>query len=172
MIQPFMKPNWSNWTSDNIEASKLIGYQRFWKHWTFNAFYQISIKKNSKAKLCSLNDKGWIFRTLCVYFWWFFLRETNARLRGWQRINTKLKYNNRNHFGSLRLETPRVDSPSWGVCYAVGCPKCCYFTVKLNYRLVATVFVETILTVISTSTDNYETLSSQPCSYHNWARHS
>ncbi|HGS4495415.1 TPA: hypothetical protein ACMDNH_003749, partial [Vibrio cholerae] len=25
--------------------------------------------------------------------------------------NTKLKHNNHNHFGSLRLETPRVDSP-------------------------------------------------------------
>ncbi|WP_337909884.1 hypothetical protein, partial [Vibrio cholerae] len=35
----------------------------------------------------------------------------NARLRGWQRITTKLKHNNRNHFGSLGLETPRVDSP-------------------------------------------------------------
>ncbi len=36
----------------------------------------------------------------------------NARLRGWQRITTKLKYNNCNHCGSLGLETPRVDSPS------------------------------------------------------------
>ncbi|HAS8286851.1 TPA: hypothetical protein I7695_21805 [Vibrio vulnificus] len=36
----------------------------------------------------------------------------NARLRGWQRITTKLKHNNRNHCGSLGLETPRVDSPS------------------------------------------------------------
>ncbi|RNE57751.1 hypothetical protein EEJ33_16875 [Vibrio cholerae] len=36
----------------------------------------------------------------------------NARLRGGQRITTKLKHNNRNHRGSLGLETPRVDSPS------------------------------------------------------------
>ncbi|TQP82322.1 hypothetical protein, partial [Vibrio cholerae] len=36
----------------------------------------------------------------------------NARLRGWQRITTKLQHNNRNHFGSMGLETPRVDSPS------------------------------------------------------------
>lgn len=36
----------------------------------------------------------------------------NARLRGWQRINTKLKHNNRNHRNSMGLETPRVDSPS------------------------------------------------------------
>ncbi|TXY75868.1 hypothetical protein FXE80_04760 [Vibrio cholerae] len=36
----------------------------------------------------------------------------NARLRGWQRINTKPKHNNRNRRGSLGLETPRVDSPS------------------------------------------------------------
>ncbi|EGR0582336.1 hypothetical protein FG079_17725 [Vibrio cholerae] len=36
----------------------------------------------------------------------------NARLRGWQRITTKLKNNNRNHRGSMGLETPRVDSPS------------------------------------------------------------
>ncbi|WP_207805147.1 hypothetical protein, partial [Vibrio cholerae] len=36
----------------------------------------------------------------------------NARLRGWQRITTKLKHNNRNHRGSMGLETPRVDSPS------------------------------------------------------------
>ncbi|TYA81315.1 hypothetical protein FXE25_13560 [Vibrio cholerae] len=36
----------------------------------------------------------------------------NARLRGWQRINTKLKNNNCNHRGSMGLETPRVDSPS------------------------------------------------------------
>ncbi len=40
----------------------------------------------------------------------------NARLRGWQRITTKLKHTNCNHRGSLGLETPRVDSPSWGVC--------------------------------------------------------
>ncbi len=36
----------------------------------------------------------------------------NARLRGWQRITTKLKHSNCNHRGSLGLETPRVDSPS------------------------------------------------------------
>ncbi|WP_233344010.1 hypothetical protein, partial [Vibrio cholerae] len=36
----------------------------------------------------------------------------NARLRGWQRITTKLKHNNRNHRGSMGLETPRVDSPA------------------------------------------------------------
>ncbi len=36
----------------------------------------------------------------------------NARLRGWQRIITKLKHNNRNLRGSMGLETPRVDSPS------------------------------------------------------------
>ncbi|WP_221887376.1 hypothetical protein, partial [Vibrio cholerae] len=36
----------------------------------------------------------------------------NARLRGWQRINTKLKHNNCNHRGSMGLETLRVDSPS------------------------------------------------------------
>ena len=47
----------------------------------------------------------------------FWLRETNARLRGWQRTTTKLKHNNCNHRGSMGLETPRVDSPSWGVCY-------------------------------------------------------
>ncbi|WP_222860239.1 hypothetical protein, partial [Vibrio cholerae] len=35
----------------------------------------------------------------------------NARLRGWQRITTKLKHNNRNHRGSMGLETPRVDNP-------------------------------------------------------------
>ncbi|HFG2220839.1 TPA: hypothetical protein ACGF86_003522, partial [Vibrio cholerae] len=38
--------------------------------------------------------------------------QTNARLRGWQRITTKLKHNNRNQRGSIGLETPRVDSPS------------------------------------------------------------
>ncbi len=48
---------------------------------------------------------------------WFLWIKHNARLRGWQRINTKLKHNNRNHRGSMGLETPRVDSPSWGVCY-------------------------------------------------------
>ncbi|MGT8843885.1 hypothetical protein C6H55_18370 [Vibrio cholerae] len=36
----------------------------------------------------------------------------SARLRGWQRITTKLNHNNRNHRGSMGLETPRVDSPS------------------------------------------------------------
>ncbi|TXX62383.1 hypothetical protein FXF04_06475 [Vibrio cholerae] len=36
----------------------------------------------------------------------------NARLRGWQRMTTKLKHNNCNHRGSIGLETPRVDSPS------------------------------------------------------------
>ncbi|EGR0366665.1 hypothetical protein FHO46_18385 [Vibrio cholerae] len=35
----------------------------------------------------------------------------NARLRGWQRITTKLKHHNRNHRGSMGLETLRVDSP-------------------------------------------------------------
>ncbi|TXY73066.1 hypothetical protein FXE85_09900 [Vibrio cholerae] len=39
-------------------------------------------------------------------------RALNARLRGWQRITTKLKYNNHNHRGSMGLETPRVDNPS------------------------------------------------------------
>ncbi|QEO47560.1 hypothetical protein F0315_15100 [Vibrio cholerae] len=39
------------------------------------------------------------------------MRETNARLRGWQRITTKLKHNNCNHRGSMGLETLRVDSP-------------------------------------------------------------
>ncbi|EHH78489.1 hypothetical protein VCHC28A1_3396, partial [Vibrio cholerae HC-28A1] len=29
------------------------------------------------------------------------LQEANARLRGWQRITTKLKHNNRNHRGSM-----------------------------------------------------------------------
>ncbi|TQQ10699.1 hypothetical protein FLL84_19135 [Vibrio cholerae] len=38
--------------------------------------------------------------------------EYNARLRGWQRMTTKLKHNNCNHRGSMGLETPRVDSPS------------------------------------------------------------
>ncbi|RGP90430.1 hypothetical protein BC355_19075, partial [Vibrio cholerae] len=40
------------------------------------------------------------------------LLQLNARLRGWQRINAKLKHNNCNHRGSLGLETLRVDSPS------------------------------------------------------------
>ncbi|EGR0730433.1 hypothetical protein EW095_18065 [Vibrio cholerae] len=40
-----------------------------------------------------------------------FLKAHNARLRGWQRINTKLKHNSRNHRGSMGLETPRVGSP-------------------------------------------------------------
>ncbi|RBM83976.1 hypothetical protein DLR74_18240 [Vibrio paracholerae] len=40
----------------------------------------------------------------------------NARLRGWQRINTKLKHNNRNHRGSMGLETLRVDSPTRLTC--------------------------------------------------------
>ncbi|EKG84389.1 hypothetical protein VCHE16_3490, partial [Vibrio paracholerae HE-16] len=35
----------------------------------------------------------------------------NARLRGWQRTTTKLNHNNRNHSGSMGLETPRVGSP-------------------------------------------------------------
>ncbi|PAR26698.1 hypothetical protein CGT99_18580 [Vibrio metoecus] len=39
------------------------------------------------------------------------LNAYNARLRGWQRITTKLKHNNCNHRGSMGLETPRVDSP-------------------------------------------------------------
>ncbi|EGR0943212.1 hypothetical protein EGX57_18510 [Vibrio cholerae] len=36
----------------------------------------------------------------------------NARLRGWQRMTTKLRHNSRNHRGSMGLETLRVDSPS------------------------------------------------------------
>ncbi|EGR2531362.1 hypothetical protein DYB14_17675 [Vibrio cholerae] len=41
-----------------------------------------------------------------------FQHSTNARLRGWQRITTKLNHNNRNYRDLLGLETPRVDSPS------------------------------------------------------------
>ncbi|MDV2330248.1 hypothetical protein, partial [Vibrio cholerae] len=41
-----------------------------------------------------------------------YLRLYNARLRGWQRITTKLKHSNHNHRGSMGLETLRVDSPS------------------------------------------------------------
>ncbi|WP_218926691.1 hypothetical protein, partial [Vibrio cholerae] len=67
---------------------------------------------NSKAKLCRLNTKSLVFRTLSLNFDDFYRKETNARLRGWQRITTKLKQNNCNHLGSLGLETPRVDSPS------------------------------------------------------------
>ncbi|MCD6648149.1 hypothetical protein LT010_17305, partial [Vibrio cholerae] len=40
------------------------------------------------------------------------IKRYNARLKGWQRITTKLKHNNCNHCDSLGLETPRVDSPS------------------------------------------------------------
>ncbi|EPZ1692896.1 hypothetical protein ACXKU4_003598, partial [Vibrio cholerae] len=46
------------------------------------------------------------------HFFIIFSKAHNARLRGWQRITTKLKHNNRNHRGSMGLETPRVDSPS------------------------------------------------------------
>ncbi|PAS18641.1 hypothetical protein CGT74_17880 [Vibrio cholerae] len=35
----------------------------------------------------------------------------NARLRGWQRMTTKLKHKNRNHRGSLGLETLRLTVP-------------------------------------------------------------
>ncbi|EHA1127796.1 hypothetical protein FG475_22600 [Vibrio navarrensis] len=48
----------------------------------------------------------------CYHKYSILCRGYNARLRGWQRITTKLKHNNRNHRGSLGLETPRVDSPS------------------------------------------------------------
>ncbi|TXY23247.1 hypothetical protein FXE87_13295 [Vibrio mimicus] len=34
----------------------------------------------------------------------------NAHLKGWQRITTKFKRNNRNHFGSMGLESSLVDS--------------------------------------------------------------
>ncbi|TQQ35588.1 hypothetical protein, partial [Vibrio cholerae] len=46
------------------------------------------------------------------HFFIIFSKAHNARLRGWQRITTKLKRNNCNHFGSMGLETLRVDSPS------------------------------------------------------------
>ncbi|WP_221886443.1 hypothetical protein, partial [Vibrio cholerae] len=46
------------------------------------------------------------------FFIHIYLNRFNARLRGWQRITTKLKHNNCNHRGSMGLETPRVDSPS------------------------------------------------------------
>ncbi|WP_221886286.1 hypothetical protein, partial [Vibrio cholerae] len=46
------------------------------------------------------------------FFIRIYLKRFNARLRGWQRITTKLKYNNHNHRGSMGLETPRVDNPS------------------------------------------------------------
>ncbi len=37
--------------------------------------------------------------------------------KGLATHNTKLKHYNRNHRSSMGLETPRVDGPSWGVCY-------------------------------------------------------
>ncbi|EGQ9837118.1 hypothetical protein FUB07_18010 [Vibrio cholerae] len=46
------------------------------------------------------------------FFIRIYLKRFNARLRGWQRINTKLNLNNHNHCGSMGLETPRVDSPA------------------------------------------------------------
>ncbi|TYA73305.1 hypothetical protein FXE52_10790 [Vibrio cholerae] len=54
------------------------------------------------------NSKGIDNHNLLIFLW----IKHNARLRGWQRITTKLKHNNRNHRGSMGLETPRVDSPS------------------------------------------------------------
>ncbi|MDV2308530.1 hypothetical protein Q5N30_18785, partial [Vibrio cholerae] len=55
-----------------------------------------------------------IFKFTCSNFHKMssFFELYNARLRGWQRITTKLKHNNRYHRGSMGLETPRVDSPS------------------------------------------------------------
>ncbi|WP_336937681.1 hypothetical protein, partial [Vibrio cholerae] len=46
------------------------------------------------------------------HFFIIFSKAHNARLRGWQRITTKLKHTNCNRSGSMGLETPRVDSPS------------------------------------------------------------
>ncbi|EGR2320721.1 hypothetical protein D0Q57_17540 [Vibrio cholerae] len=50
--------------------------------------------------------------TFIILFIFCSNKKHNARLRGWQRITTKLKHNNCNHRGSMGLETPRVDSPS------------------------------------------------------------
>ncbi|CSE00333.1 Uncharacterised protein [Vibrio cholerae] len=36
---------------------------------------------------------------------------TYARLRGWQRINTKLNHNNQNHCGSMGWKRPRLTVP-------------------------------------------------------------
>ncbi len=47
-------------------------------------------------------------KNICRYY----PLEHNAHLRGWQRITTKLKHSNRNHRGSMGLETLRVDSPA------------------------------------------------------------
>ncbi|PAR92149.1 hypothetical protein CGT82_18015 [Vibrio cholerae] len=58
----------------------------------------------------------------------FILEAHNARLRGWQRINTKLNHNNRNHRGSLGLETPRVDSPfeAFVICHFYHYNQCAF----------------------------------------------
>ncbi len=57
----FVKPNFPGGTSNNIEASKLDGFQRLWNCWTFNTFYQISIRKTRKP-ICEI----W---TLKADFW-------------------------------------------------------------------------------------------------------
>ncbi len=113
----FVKPNFPFGASNKLEASRFVSLRRLWNCWNFNTLYQINIRQNSKAKLCNLNAKSWIFRIIKPRLWWILLQEANARLRGWQRTTTKLKHNNHNHLGSMGLETPRVDSPSWGVCY-------------------------------------------------------
>ncbi len=48
MMQPFVKPNLPCGTSNNLEASKLDGFQRLWTCWTFNTFYQIGIRETWK----------------------------------------------------------------------------------------------------------------------------
>ncbi len=116
MMQPFVKPNFECWTSNSVEASMLASFQRFWNDWIFNTLDQISIKKTQKPNCEIWTLKAVFSERLSLDFDDSCFKEANARLRGWQRITTKLKHNNCNHRSSMGLETLRVDSPSWGVC--------------------------------------------------------
>ncbi|TXY45699.1 hypothetical protein FXE78_13120 [Vibrio mimicus] len=73
-----------------------------------NVLTRVSVSKSNSA----FRTKDLTNSYVSVASIFHFLLRSNARLRGWQRINTKLKHNNRNHHGSLGLETPSVDSPS------------------------------------------------------------
>ncbi len=83
MMQLFVKPNWPCGKSNNIEASRLADFQQFWNCWTSNTFYQCNISLKLKNQVGQL--ESWFFKTLNLSFWWFFLIETNAALRGEQR---------------------------------------------------------------------------------------
>ncbi len=68
MMQPFVKPNFPSWASNNIEASRFDGFIDFETTELSTRSTKSASRKNAKANLCNLNAKSWFFRTMSLDF--------------------------------------------------------------------------------------------------------